>query len=222
MSVRFDLLEKFRRALFRSEGFPEGVRDAAEADYLVKMNIPPLLGRRDAACEFLREILRHELKEQPLKCRLESYKNMLEVLEYAIVDTERVHMTLASAETSGREWRLLSFLLAMRNLLSSACAMAEASSAFTCENPDLGFFLGKSGKLSRYGASGRDAEMRSLNLALDLSVAASAKFEMYCDYNRKSFSSANSKRYQEAFDLYIERFRKNFTEIKSELESGNK
>ena len=117
MSVKFDLLEKFRRALFRSEGFPEGVREAAEADYLVKMNIPPLLGRRDAACEFLREILRHDLKEQPLNSRLECYKNMLEVLEYAIVDTERVHMTLASAETSGRERRLLSFLQILFPLL---------------------------------------------------------------------------------------------------------
>ena len=52
MAVKFDLLEKFRRALLRSDGLADGVRNASDADYLVKMNIPPLLGRRDAACDF--------------------------------------------------------------------------------------------------------------------------------------------------------------------------
>lgn len=207
MSMKFDLLEKFRRALFSSDGLDTVARDASEADYLVKMNIPPLLGRRDAACEFLRELLKHELKEMPLDDRLKYYKHMLEILEYAIIDTESVQMTLASAETAGREKRLHTFLAIMRDLLSSACAMAEASVAFSGENSELGYFLGKSGRLARYAASGRDAEMRSLNMALDLSVAASAKFEMYRDYNRKSFSSANSDRYQEAFDHYSTRYR---------------
>ena len=207
MSMKFDLLEKFRRALFSSDGLDNVARDASEADYLVKMNIPPLLGRRDAACEFLRELLKHELKEMPLNERLKYYKHMLEILEYAIIDTESVQMTLASAETAGREKRLHTFLAIMRDLLSSACAMAEASVAFSGENSELGYFLGKSGRLARYAASGRDAEMRSLNMALDLSVAASAKFEMYRDYNRKSFSSTNSDRYQEAFDYYSTRYR---------------
>ena len=213
MAVKLDLLEKFRRALFSTHGIADGVRNASEADYLVKMNIPPLLGRRDAACEFLREMLKHDLKELPLKNRLASYRNMLEVLEYAIIDTERVKMTLASAETSGRENRLYTFLVIMRDLLSSAFAMAEANVSFSEENPDLAYFLGKSGRMSRYAASGRDAEMRSLNLALDLSVAASTKFEVYCDYNRKSFSAANSERYNEAFELYSQRFRKIFQEV---------
>ncbi|MBE6381166.1 MAG: hypothetical protein E7047_09595 [Lentisphaerae bacterium] len=217
MSIKFDLLEKFRRALFRSDGVSEGARDASEADYLVKMNIPPLLGRRDAACEFLRDLLKHELKEMPLEGRLECYRCMLEVLEYAIIDTESVQMTLASAETAGREKRLHSFLSVMRDLLSSACAMAEASVEFSCENPDLGYFLNKSGRLARYAASGRDAEMRSLNLALDLSVAATARFQVYCDYNRKSFSAANSERYQAAFDLYSSRYRKTYS---LKIESG--
>ena len=221
MSIKFDLLEKFRRALFSSGGLVDGVRDASEADYLVKMNIPPLLGRRDAACEFLRELLRHELKELPLQDRLESYHNMLNVLEYAIVDTERVKMTLASAETAGRENRLLAFLQVMRNLLSSACAMAEANEAFMGENPELGYFLGKSNRMSRYAASGRDAEMRSLNLALDLSVAAGTKYQVYCDYNRKSFSSANGARYKEAFDLYTQRFHKIYRESKLEINPEN-
>lgn len=207
MAIKFDLLEKFRAALFSSEGLDDVARDAAEADYLVKMNIPPLLGRRDAACEFLRELLKHDLKELPLDERLEWYKHMLEILEYAIVDTERVQMTLASAETAGREKRLYTFLAIMRDLLSAACAMAEANVAFSGEDPELGYFLGKSSKLSRYAASGHDVEMRSLNLALDLSVAATAKYEVYCDYNRKSFSSANSERYKEAFELYSNRFR---------------
>ena len=98
----------------------------------------------------------------------------------------------------------------MRDLLSSACAMAEAGAAFNGASPDLGYFIGKSNRMARYAASGRDAEMRSLNLALDLSVAASAKFEMYCDYNRKSFSADNSERYREAFDLYSRQFRSFF------------
>ena len=216
MSMKFDLLEKFRRALFSSDGFDDVARNASEADYLVKMNIPPLLGRRDAACEFLRELLKHDLKELPLDERLESYKHMLQILEYAIIDTESVQMTLASAETAGREKRLHTFLAIMRDLLSSACAMAEANVAFSGEDPDLGYFLSKSGKLSRYAASGRDAEMRSLNLALDLSVAATAKFEVYRDYNRKSFSSANSDRYQEAFDLYSDRYRTIYKSITSD------
>ncbi len=218
MSGKFDLLEKFRRALFRSDVLPEGVRDAAEADYLVKMNIPPLLGRRDAACDFLREMLRQDFKDLPLEQRLNGYRSMLEILEYAIMDTESVQMTLASAETAGRERRLLSFLTIMRDLLSAACAMAEATGGFSSESSDLGYFIGKSGRLARYAASGRDAEMRSLNLALDLSVAATAKYVVYCDYNRKSFSSANSQRYQEAFDLYIQRFRSIYNQNSSTRE----
>jgi elongation factor P hydroxylase len=93
--------------------------------------------------------------------------------------------------------------------------MAEATGGFSSESSDLGYFIGKSGRLARYAASGRDAEMRSLNLALDLSVAATAKYVVYCDYNRKSFSSANSQRYQEAFDLYSQRFRSNYNQNSS-------
>lgn len=219
MVVKFDLLEKFRRALFRADALVDGMRDASEADYLVKMNIPPLLGRRDAACDFLRELLKFELKELPLKERLECYENMLEVLEYAIIDTKRVKDTLASAETAGRENRLLCFLEVLRDLLGAACAMAKANIAFSGENPELGYFLGKGTRMNRYAASGRDAEMRSLNLALDLSVAATAKYQMYCDYNRKSFSSANSERYREAFELYSARFRKIYSEVKMNSEA---
>ena len=95
MNMKFDLLEKFRRALFSADGIDDVARDASKADYLVKMNIPPLLGRRDAACEFLRELLKHELKELPLEERLNCYKRMLEILEYAIIDTESVHNEIA-------------------------------------------------------------------------------------------------------------------------------
>ena len=216
MSIKFDLLEKFRRALFSADGIDDVARDASKADYLVKMNIPPLLGRRDAACEFLRELLKHELKEMPLLERLKCYKLMLEILEYAIIDTESVHMILVSAETAGREKRLHTFLTVMRDLMSSACAMAEANAVFKEENPELAYFLGKSSKMARYAASGHDVEMRSLNLALDLSVAAAAKYEVYCDYNRKSFSSANSERYREAFELYSARFRMKMNSSKIE------
>ncbi len=208
MSLKFDLLEKFRRALFRSDGVPDGVRNAAEADYLVKMNIPPLLGRRDAACEYLQEILRPEVKDMELRPRLNLYRKMLEILEYAIVDTESVAMTLASAETAGREHRIHTFLATLRDLLSAACALAEAGSAFSEDDSELGYFLGKAGKLARYQASGYDSEMRALNLALDLSVAAAAKFAVYRDYNRKSFSSTNSARYKESFEVYTIGYRK--------------
>ena len=51
---------------------------------------------------------------------------------------------------------------------------------------------------------------------LDLSVAAAAKYEVYCDYNRKSFSSANSERYREAFELYSARFRMKMNSSKME------
>jgi len=219
MNMKFDLLEKFRRALFSADGIDDVARDASKADYLVKMNIPPLLGRRDAACEFLRELLKHELKELPLEERLNCYKRMLEILEYAIIDTESVHMILASAETAGREKRLHTFLSIMRDLLSSAYAMAAANAAFGEENPELAYFLGKSSKMARYAASGHDAEMRSLNLALDLSVAAAAKYEVYCDYNRKSFSLANGERYREAFELYSTRFRMVLANDKSKTNS---
>lgn len=210
MSLKFDLLEKFRRALFRSDGTTEGVRSAAEADYLVKMNIPPLLGRRDAACEYLQELLQPGLKEMSLESRLNLYRQMLEMLEYAIIDTESVKKTLASAETAGREHRLLTFLATLRDLLSAACAMAEVTEALTQDNQDLGYFLGKAGKMARYAASSRDSEMRSLNLALDLSVAATARFLVYRDYNRQSFSATNGKRYKEAFDLYNKSFRSKY------------
>ncbi len=207
--MKFDLLEKFRRALFRSDGAEEqGVRKPAEADYLVKMNIPPLLGRRDAACEYILELLTESIKELELRPRLALYRMLLVLLEYAILDTEAVAKILASAETAARERRILTFLSTLRDLLSAACALAEASAAFAGEDSDLGYFLGKSSRLSRYAASGHDSEMRALNLALDIAAAAASKLDMYRDYNRKSFSTANGVRYHEAFTEFGASYRR--------------
>ena len=206
--MKFDLLEKFRRALFRSDGTEQGVRNPAEADYLVKMNLPPLLGRRDAACEYILELLTESIKELPLAARLEFYRMLLALLEYAIVDTEAVGKILASAETSARERRILAFLATLRDLLGAACALAEAESALSEESAGLEYFLGKRSRLNRYAASGRDAEMRSLNLALDIAVAASAKLGLYRDYTRKSFSTSNAQRYHEAFSEFQASYRR--------------
>ena len=206
--MKFDLLEKFRRALFRSDGAEPGVRNPAEADYLVKMNIPPLLGRRDAACEYILELLTDSIKELELPARLEFYRMLLTLLEYAIVNTEAVAKILSSAETSARERRILAFLATLRDLLGAACALAEAGAALGDAATGLEYFLGKPVRLNRYAASGRDAEMRSLNLALDIAVAAAAKLDLYCDYNRKSFSTSNGERYHQAFAEFGASYRK--------------
>ena len=133
------------------------------SDTLCKLNLPPLMGRRDAAFDSVGAIGSAEM----LKCsdaeRLAIYRQAMEHLEHAIADCSRIAAAMTSSDSLRRERSFASYLEAMRchlnvmtdfvelgnqmmngmvvsgGLLESASASEIAESGMVCHDAEINF-----------------------------------------------------------------------------------
>ena len=80
------------------------------ADYLVLMNIPPLMGRRDAAYDRAEQMLGNNLFANRDQERKEIYLKAVSMLEIAICDTEAIVTALYQDDKSFKETKFLRYL----------------------------------------------------------------------------------------------------------------
>ena len=73
-----------------------------KADHLVKMNLPPLMGRRDAAYDRAREFINRDLFALDELGRRRVYCAISSLLKSASDDTEAMLITLSSPDTELR------------------------------------------------------------------------------------------------------------------------
>ena len=79
------------------------------ADFLIKMNLPPIMGRRDAACDCIGFLLKTDFTALPDTERMMLYDRLIQLLTLAIGDTRSLLQMLSNQETRSREEWLLSF-----------------------------------------------------------------------------------------------------------------
>lgn len=181
-----------------------------QPDTMVKLNMPPLMGRRDAAFDLAAELIRSDLFAYDELKRVEIYQNIVELLAYAARDTKAILFTLSSPDTELREHWLLNFIIIMRDIaLTLGCIGNVEHSFYSGANSVWDELRGDDPEKTVEDA--RIVGTAQLRIAQNLRAInerGSGKIMRYRGYAAKSFSAYNAKRYQNSYAEYHKLYRK--------------
>ena len=118
MNLHNELLSRVKRTweMLRPSAPPH--KPSRSADHLIKMNLPPLLGRRDAAYDCVSTLIAdQELFARDEAWRQKHYGIIAGLLESAAEDTKSILRTLSSPDTASREQDLYDLIALFRDIV---------------------------------------------------------------------------------------------------------
>lgn len=201
-----DIFARLKRTLGVFSSSP--VRVDRPADPLVKQNLPPLMGRRDAAADRIGDIMTQDIFSWREERRCTHYRDVGALLDSVIVDTRFILSMLSSPDTESREKKLCGYFSLLRDIVRSVDELCKVGIGIFRELDER-----TSGLLSAEELAGRDeqtvseSEIFLVNLCREFSAAAAPKLARYRAYAAKSFSEQNLQRYNNSYHEYAELFR---------------
>ena len=198
---RFGVFDKVKQAFSRGNS---SAKSAAQADFLVKMHLAPLWGRRDAAFDEAVKLLGSDLFARDDSSRRKCYERIIEMLELSLNDTNAVILTLSSQDLSKRETRYRELQMMLRNLTEAAKYLITFEEVVREEESSLYRLLQDTASehLDLTQDTFNSCELKIIHSALDLIDVTKARMKRYRSYAAKSFSQSNSKRYNRAYEEY--------------------
>ncbi len=184
---------------------PPGSHPARDADQLIKLNLPPLMGRRDAAFDCARKMAAGDIFAGDIAARTTVYAAISELLRNAAADTVSILQMLSSPDTEAREGNLLKFLLFLRDYAQSLDdviklqAMQLGDGAASLK----GLAISRSdSEIVRSEKQLSAYEVNTVNLIRTYFERSTIKIDRYRSYTDKSFSPPNASRYKKAYESY--------------------
>lgn len=173
-------------------------------DFLIKMNLPPLIGRRDAAVDAIGEALGIDLFELEPAARQELYRKVAALLSGIQADTKNILAMLSSPDTASRERRMLAFwtLLFEVAFCLETLAFTDARLALDPEVATEGFITSGNSAKNPVFSELSNCEIRLVNRLRELFESGSVRLTRYREYTAKSFSKPNASRYRKSYDEY--------------------
>lgn len=185
---------------------PAAVRNPArKIDLLVKMNLPPLMGRRDAAYDRASRLIQEDIFAGDEQSRRRIYGEINGLLTLAADDTRAILQTLSSPDTEKREKKLLKLILMLLNIsqLLESIVHLQAGLFRNTGNTPLWDFDVRRGdaELARNEKNLSETEINLANQMRSYFDRTSDKIRRYREYTIKSFSKSNFQRYRKAFEF---------------------
>ena len=181
----------------------------SRTDHLVKMNLIPVFGRRDAAYDRVGELLHMDLFSFSPEERQKIFLNIKRLLRRAESDTRKILTILSNPDTASRENGFLDFIF----LLDHG---ADALESFAVFSNHLISIRGEVHDFSplRTGAekASSEEEIAATEIALVNQLRAfydrvSPRVARYREYAGKSFSAGLAERFRNSYNFYIRSFR---------------
>ena len=206
MSLPNEIISRVKRTWdFLRPGAPLH-KPLRNADPLIKMNLPPLMGRRDAAYDCADKLFSDDLfaREEAERSRLYTIGNGL--MQQAAEDTRAILRMLSRPDTESRERGILHFVLLIGNIsqtLGDSLELQDELLQDEAVSPlkELGVTLTEA-ELVRSEKFLGDYEVSVINQLRIYFERASLKINRYRGYTHKSFSPANASRYRKAYEAY--------------------
>ena len=205
-----------------AEGLMAGVCPAAaeprRIDHLVKMNLPPLMGRRDAAYDRVAELLNLDLFAADQERRLEFYEVSAELMRRAGADTRSLLVMISSRDTAVRERNMLGYLTMVENSVKVLQSFIELENrAIRNDNPNLHEFIESDSRveLVRNEQMLTETEITLVNQLRAILERSGPKLMRYRGYAIKNFSRENAERYNNAYRTYSEVYAAGIRELES-------
>ncbi|MDR0932929.1 MAG: hypothetical protein LBM70_07930 [Victivallales bacterium] len=210
MNLHNELLNRVKRTweLIRPVSTPHRV--LRNADPLIKINLPPLLGRRDAAYDQASRLVENqELFAHDEAYRQTHYETIAGLFAIAADDTKSILMMLSSPDTASREKGFYELILLLQNIVEVLRDFTKlGGTVLPDENPTL----------KHFGIVLSDTErVRGEQIVSEIEISTVNQLRLYCarslpkitryrEYTAKSFSKPYASRYQKAYDLYSKVF----------------
>ncbi len=206
MTLSNDLLSRVRKTWeMLKPVVPTVYGPPRRIDHLVKMNLPPLMGRRDAAFDKAAEIIAGDVFAGEERERNNVYTVLGTLLNSAADDTRAILATLSSPDTEAREKQMLSFLELLHDITRSLGDFTRLEhELFSEENTALREFAVSrtEAEIARSERTISEAEINIVNLMRAYFERSLPKVARYREYTGKSFSKAYASRYHKSYEVY--------------------
>lgn len=203
MELRNDLFKRVKQKL---SFFSASESPAGEVDFLLKMNLPPLMGRRDSAVDAFGAIMSIDFFERDSIERLELYRHMLEILKKISQDNELILSILSSPDTILRERRISLFWKLLHDVVVGMESLLSTEIRIDLEGSEATVFLSplKKRNSAPVFSEMNNGEIRLVNRLREIFDVGNIRLSRYREYATKSFSKPNAERYQKAYKSYSE------------------
>jgi len=175
-----------------------------QGDALLRSNIPPLMGRRDAAYDRACELLEKDIFAMSENDRISLYGTVDELLRGAKRDTNTILTMLSSPDTRSREHQMLDL---MHTIQISVGAVAQlftgARLLFEADN-EVAHFAGLPNNKSLLHDEEliSDCEISIIHRVRAFLDSSNARIARYREYTGKSFSQSYAERYRKSHELH--------------------
>ncbi len=170
------------------------------ADWLLKLNLPPLMGRRDAAFDIAEQLVcRGDFASCEGSSRFEGYWQISRLLKDSCRDSRQILPMLSNPDTRDRERRMLAHSLMMDSLgasLANFFELRNMSLNDTCRDAMGALNEDEAGKIISVL---NEEEHDLLNIMRESFNRSHWRVVRYRTYAGKSFSPENAGRYERAY-----------------------
>ena len=168
------------------------------ADWLLKMNLPPLLGRRDAAFDIAeRAICEGDFANCP--SRIGAYWKISTLLKQVCQDSRQILLMLSSPDTRERERRMLALNVMLDTLGASLANFFELHDMTQKEIFRNAMSTMDDAETVQVVASFNGVEAELLSRMQECFKRSHWRVVRYRTYAGKSFSAVNAERYRKAY-----------------------
>jgi len=180
------------------------VDESLQMDYLVKMNIAPLMGRRDAAYDRAETLLSGELFTNTDIERKQIYDTAAKLLNTVLKDTQDILVALDKKKRIEQEESFICFIELLHSIIAAAGNLVDYElSLYNTEN-SVNKFLGSviEEQLRETDDIISDSEMTIVQSINGLFKITRDQLDKLREYSRRSFSRHNAAKYKKSLAEY--------------------
>ena len=201
------LFSRVRRTLGQLRSPADVRQDGRRIAAVLKLNIAPLMGRRDAAVDRAADSFGADIFSLPEEKRIAHYIRISRLLELAMNDCDSIIAGLSSQDTITREKRLRAFLSMLRDMIVTIKASTVLENVILLEGTEVFRELsvevtGNQLAESEQVLSG--TEINLVNRLRDFFARTLPRLNRYREYARKNFSKVYADKYSVSYRSYFE------------------
>ncbi len=177
---------------------------STQADYLVKMNIAPLMGRRDAAYDRVEALLVDKLFTYSDIDRKKNYETAVKLLQTVLKDSQDILIALDKEKRIEQEKSFICFLELLHSIIQAASNLVDYELSLYNTESTVNKFLGSvvEGQLRATDDIISDSEMTIVQSINELFEITRDQLNKLREYSRRSFTRYNGAKYKKSFVEY--------------------
>ena len=187
----------FRKMAFSSS-------DINKKSYLVMMNIPAQMARRDAAYDMAVRLIREHLFSYSEEKRCDIYANILKLLGEVVSLTEIITFKKSGEKKRSAPEGVYDYFAMLNETVKAASSLVRHELAIYQDEGRLSEILGSdlSTQIRATDEVFSNSEMNIYHCMIELVDIAESTVKKYREYWKKSFSKTNQSRYAKSFSEF--------------------